>query len=329
MTILILIRECSISFRKGRLALDNHKNKFKIVILIIVAILVITIVIEYVYINSKLNKVKKIEVNKTNLSVTEEKIREEKYAKNIALFGIDDPKGKIGRSDAIMILTLDEEHKVIKLTSIMRDSYVDIPGHGDDKITHAYAFGGPELAMKTLNENFKVNVEDFMAVNFTSLPEIVNELGGVKINIIPEEISHISGISSLGEQILNGAEALDYSRIRHATGGDYKRTERQRVVLEAIFEKLKSTPTKEYPSLIDDFLPYIETNMSSMDMIKLATDVAPLVKGNLETARFPLDGYCDGKMINGIWYLVYDRQATLNQIQEYIYDNKSLESLEK
>lgn len=169
----------------------------------------------------------------------------------------------------------------------MRDSYVDIPGNGDDKITNAYDFGGPEFTMKTLNENFKVNVEDFMAVNFTSLPEIIDKLGGVKINIIQEEIHHISGITSPGEQ------ALAYSRIRYATGGDYKRTERQRVVLEAVFEKLKSTPTKEYPSLIDDFLPYIETNMSSMDMIKLATDVAPLVKGNLETARFPLDGYCD------------------------------------
>lgn len=154
----------------------------------------------------------------------------------------------------------------------MRDFYVDIPGHDDDKITHDYAFGEPEIAMKTLNENFKVNVEDFMAVNFTSLPEIIDKLGGVKINIIPEEIHHIPGINSQGEQV------LAYSRIRYTTGGDYKRTERQRVVLEAVFEKLKSTLTKEYPSLIDDFLPYIETNMSSMDMIKLATEVAPLVK---------------------------------------------------
>jgi len=99
-----------------------------------------------------------------------------------------------------MILTLDEEHKVMKLTSIMRDSYVDIPEHGDDKITHAYAFGGPELAMKTLNENFKVNVEDFVAVNFTSLPEIIDKLGGVKINITEEEISHIPGINSPGNK---------------------------------------------------------------------------------------------------------------------------------
>lgn len=307
----------------------TKSSKIKYVILILILIILIGLGGGAYYINSKLNKVQKVEVNKDNLSVDKTQVEEEKHIKNIALFGIDAPKGQVGRSDAIMILTLDEEHKVMKLTSIMRDSYVDIPGHGDDKITHAYAFGGPELAMKTLNENFKVNVEDFMAVNFTSLPEIIDKIGGVKINITQEEISHIPGVTSAGEQTLNGAEALAYSRIRYATGGDYKRTERQRVVLEAVFEKLKSTPTKEYPSLIDEFLPYIETNMSSMDIIKLATDAAPLVKGNLETARFPLDGYCEGKMIKGVWYLVYDRQATLNQMQEYIYDNKSFQSLGK
>ncbi|EOU1113502.1 LCP family protein [Clostridium perfringens] len=304
-------------------------SKIKYIILALILVILGLIGVSTYYINLKINKVQKVEINKENLSINEKQVKEENHIKNIALFGIDAPKGKVGRSDAIMILTLDEEHKVMKLTSIMRDSYVDIPGHGDDKINHAYAFGGPELAMKALNENFKVNVEDFMAVNFTSLPEIIDKLGGVKINIIPEEIHHIPGITSPGEQVLNGEQALAYSRIRYATGGDYKRTERQRVVLEAIFEKLKSTPTKEYPSLIDDFLSYIETNMSSMDIIKLAKDVTPLVKGNLETSRFPLDGYCDGKMINGVWYLVYDRQATLNQIQEYIYDNKNLDSFKK
>lgn len=315
---------------KRRTKNSKIKNsKIKYIILALILVILGLIGVSTYYINSKINKVQKVEINKDNLSINKTQVEEEKHIKNIALFGIDAPKGKAGRSDAIMILTLDEEHKVMKLTSIMRDSYVDIPGHGDDKLTHAYAFGGPELAMKTLNENLKVNVEDFMAVNFTSLPEIIDKLGGVKINIIPEEISHIPGITSPGEQVLNGAEALAYSRIRHATGGDYKRTERQRVVLEAVFEKLKSTPSKEYPSLIDDFLPYVETNMSSMDMMKLATNVAPLVKENLETARFPLDGYCDGKMINGVWYLVYDRQATLNHIQEYIYDNKNLDSFKK
>lgn len=107
------------------------------------------------------------------------------------------------------------------------------------------------------------------------------------------------------------------------------REQKDKVVLEAVFEKLKSTSIKAYSLVIYDFLLYIGISVSSIDMIKLATEAAPLVKGNLEIARLPLEGYWDGKMINGVWYLVYDRQATLNQIQEYIYDNKNLDSFKK
>ena len=223
-----------------------------------------------------------------------------------------------------MILTIDRLHNKLKLTSIMRDSYVDVPGHGNTKLTHAYAYGGPKIAMKTLNENFKLNIEDFMAVNFTSMPEIINMLGGVQINVTKEEIQHIEGVTHAGFQTLTGAEALAYSRIRHAVGGDYQRTERQRVVIEAIFNKMNNTPKSKYPSLIDTFLPYIKTNMSSTDMMGLATDAMPLMSSKLETARFPLNGYCEGKIMDGIWYLVFNKNDTLDQIQSYIYDDKAL-----
>ena len=306
--------------------MGKKRSKLKITIISIIAILVIILGGGYLYINSKLSKVQKVDINKDNLSIDQniEKDKAKSEIKNIALFGIDAPKGKAGRSDAIMILTIDNKNDKLKLTSIMRDSYVDVPGHGKTKITHAYAYGGPELAIKTLNQNFKLNIEDFMAVNFTSLPEIIDKLGGVQINITKEEIKHIPGITHAGKQTLNGAQALAYSRIRHASGGDYKRTERQRIVLEAIFNKMHNSPKSEYPTLINEFLPYVETNMSSLDMIGLAKDSMPLLKGKLELARFPLNGDCQGKMINGVWYLVFNEKKTLNEIQSYIYDNKPL-----
>lgn len=306
--------------------MGKKRSKLKITILVIIGIIIITIGGGLLYVNSKLNKVQKVEINKDNLSIDKsiEDDKQKSEIKNIALFGIDAPKGQVGRSDAVMILTIDRLHNKLKLTSIMRDSYVDVPGHGNTKLTHAYAYGGPELAIKTLNENFKLNIEDFMAVNFTSMPEIIDKLGGVKINVTKEEIQHIPGVTHAGLQTLNGAEALAYSRIRHATGGDYQRTERQRVVLEAIFNKVHNTPKSEYPSLIDTFLPYIKTNMSSTDMMGLATDAMPLMKIKLETARFPLNGYCEGKMMDGVWYLVFNKNDTLDQIQSYIYDDKPL-----
>ena len=189
--------------------MGKKRSKLKITIISIIAILVIILGGGYLYINSKLSKVQKVDINKDNLSIDQniEKDKEKSEIKNIALFGIDAPKGKAGRSDAIMILTIDNKNDKLKLTSIMRDSYVDVPGHGKTKITHAYAYGGPELAIKTLNQNFKLNIEDFMAVNFTSLPEIIDKLGGVQINITKEEIKHIPGITHAGKQTLNGAQA--------------------------------------------------------------------------------------------------------------------------
>ncbi|MBP1889152.1 LCP family protein required for cell wall assembly [Clostridium moniliforme] len=321
--------------------MEKKKSKLKVIIIIIVAILVIVLGGGFLYVNSKLSKVQKIDVNKDNLSIDQniEKDKAKSEIKNIALYGIDEPQGTRGRSDAVMILTIDNKHNKIKLTSIMRDSYVDVPGHCKTKLTHAYAYGGPELAIKTLNENFKLNIEDFMAVNFTSLPKIIDKIGGVNIDITKadlkyinnyiDSINHVSKTNSAhvtrtGMQNLNGTQSLAYSRIRYTAGGDYKRTERQRTVIEAIFNKMHNSPKSEYPTLINEFLPYVETNMSSLDMIGLAKDSMPLLKGKLELARFPLNGDCQGKMINGVWYLVFNEKKTLNEIQSYIYDNKPL-----
>ena len=121
----------------------------------------------------------KVEVDKSDLQISQEitnSYNKSDKIKNIALFGVDAPDDENGRSDSIMIVTIDPAHEKLKLTSIMRDSYVNIPGYGLDKISHAYAFGGPQLAIKTLNENFGLNITNFMTVNFSSLPIIIDTL---------------------------------------------------------------------------------------------------------------------------------------------------------
>ena len=222
---------------------------------IILGVFIIGIGGVYIYGNHMFNKVEKVEVDKNDVGITEEV--EEKLSPysnsiiNIALFGVDSADASTGRSDSIIIATIDTTHKKLKLTSVMRDSYVNISGIGNDKINHAYAFGGPQLAIKTLNENFNLNIEDFVAVNFDSLPKIIDMLGGVTVDITSEEVSHIPGIPSAGTYNLNGAQALSYSRIRYATGGDYVRTERQRTILTKIFEKILTINPMKYPSLLN------------------------------------------------------------------------------
>ncbi|ELC8443960.1 LCP family protein [Clostridium perfringens] len=266
-----------------------------------------------------IGKMEKIELDEKNLGVNEDV---NKKIVNIALFGIDDEGGQ-GRSDSIMILTIDELHKKLKLTSIMRDSYVEIPGRGGkDKINHAYAFGGAELAIKTLNQNFGLNIKDFMAVKMESLPVIIDKLGGVDINIQEDEVDFINGVDSPGVYNLNGEQALAYARIRYTDGGDARRTERQRNILNSIFEKLKLTSIEEYPSIISDFLPYIQTSLDTGGVISTATTFATLIPNGLEQARFPRDKDIENIEVDGIYYLDFNNEVVRDEIKNYIFEDK-------
>ena len=304
------------------------KKRSKVVLWIlgvVISILLVTIGGIYSYGNHLFNKIEKIEIDKSDVGIKDEV--EEKLSAysdsviNIALFGIDAEEGGVGRSDSIIIATIDTTHKKLKLTSIMRDSYVTIEGHGDDKINHAYAFGGPQLAIKTLNENFDLNIDDFVAVNFTTLPKIIDMLGGVTIDITSEEVSHIPGIDTAGTYTLTGEQALAYSRIRYASGGDYVRTDRQRTVLSKVFEKVLSISFTQYPSLLSEILPMVQTNLDYSEILNLGNEVLKMGVTTLEQERFPRDGYCEGKMIDKIYYLTFDKENTVQQLHDYIFED--------
>lgn len=256
---------------------------------------------------------------------------------NIALFGLDRTNvNEASRSDAIMILSIDAVHKKIKMSSIMRDTYVAINNHGDTKINHAYAYGGPQLAIRTLNENFNLDIRDYVTVDFFNLEKIIDIMGGVTIDVKQDEIGLINSymteianiekksiavVTKVGFQNLNGLQAVAYSRIRYTAGGDFVRTERQRTILSAMIKKIQSLGITEFSSVVSKLLPYTETSMKSMDIIKLGTKVLTSKIMTLEQERFPLDGYCRGKMMDGVWYLVADMGATVEQVHKFIYDD--------
>lgn len=328
--------------------LENNKSRkrkkkkkkslgFKIFIGFLCVILAIAIV-GGGYVIGLLNKMDNVKLNKDNLGIVEDEFKQYDNVnkiKNIALFGIDATDGETGRSDSIMVATLDPVHNKLKVTSIMRDSYVSIDGHGQDKINHAYAFGGPELSIKTLNENFGLNIEDFISVNFSSLPKIINILGGIDLQITDEELEYINGyiddinakdgtnsshIGYSGVQHVDGTQALAYSRIRYTSGGDYERTQRHRTVLDALFNKLTSTPVSSYNSLLNEVLPYVQTNLNATDILSLGTKVLG-IGNNLEQDRFPRDGYGEGAMIDGVYYLTFDKETVKKQMRDYIFND--------
>ncbi|OSB14020.1 LCP family protein [Clostridium botulinum] len=316
--------------------MGSKKKKW---ILSILAVIVLMSVVSALYVYSKLGSVKKVPISKDDKELKIDK-KAESYGDdviNIAFFGLDRrKKEEPSRSDAVMILSLDKKHKKVKLSSIMRDSYVDIEGHGKTKLNHAYAYGGPELAIKTINSNFKLNIRDFVAVDFYGLEKIIDTVGGVEIPVRSDEIKYINSymqgtakvenkavqeVQNPGLQNLNGMQAVAYARIRYTSGGDYERTERQRTVLTAIMNKIKKLGPTEFPKVVSVLLPNVESSLSSTEIIKMGTSAFALGIDNVEQQRFPLDNYCEGKLIDGIYYLLFNEEKTIDQMYKYIFED--------
>lgn len=289
----------------------------------------------YLYVDNVLNKIDKVAIDESKLGINEDLSKKYGKVQNIALFGVDATDGGHGRSDSTMILTIDREHKKLKITSLMRDSYVAIDGHGNDKLNHAYAFRGPELAIRTINQNFGLNIKDFATVNFSSLPKIIDTLGGINIDIDSEELKYInnyisdlnrlnktnvSSITKTGLQRLNGTQAMAYCRIRYTSGGDYKRTERHREVLEKLFEEIKEVSIAKYPIILNDLMPMVKTSLSTSEILSLGTDMVNMGKG-LEQDRFPKDSDAKSTMINNVYYLQFDKEVTKDKLHKWIFED--------
>lgn len=286
-----------------------------------------------------LNKLDRVNIIKddTNLGISDDAI-EHKDVVNIALFGLDESESKnTGRADSIMIASLDRVHKKIKITSIMRDTYVDIPGHEMDKINHSYSFGGPELAIKTINQNFDMNIREFVTVDFFGLEKIIDTLKGVQVNVKPNEVTYVNRgvrdtnrldgtngkqITDSGLQTLNGRQAVAYSRIRMTGDGDFERTERQRLVLEQVIHKGLNAGITKYPALLNTTLPFIKTSLSKKEILSLGTFVFTSGIGEIDKYRLPVNGYFIEKKIKGVFYLVPDTlEDNAAALKSFIYDD--------
>lgn len=293
-------------------------------ILITTIILTFSLGLALIYGSQLFEKVKNIDISKedTELGIKEEVVETEiSDISNILLFGIDKASdlGK-SRSDSIMIASLDKKHSKIKLTSIMRDTYVDIPGYGMDKINHAFAFGGEELAIQTVNQNFDMNIRDFATVDFEGLEEIIDSLGGIEIDVKENEVKYVAG-SIAGSQTLDGKQALDYSRIRKTGNGDFERTQRQRLVLEEILKKVLDTGIASYPKILNKTLPFVETSLSKNEMLKLGSFTMASDIKDIEQFRIPVDGKAYDQIIDGIYYLVPNTlEDNIGLLHEFIYE---------
>ena len=245
-----------------------------IFLLIILILLGLALGVVYAILTDKLSNMDYVEIDESSIHVNSGVDENLKDYRNIVLLGVDSQDGSFSntRSDCIIIVSINKKTNDVNLTSVYRDTYVQIDGHGLDKITHAYAYGGPELAMSTLNKNLDLNITEFVTVNFETVKTVVDSIGGVTIKVTDAEATQISGLSSGGTYTLNGEQALAYSRIRKIDS-DYQRTERMRTVIEAVFDKVKTLGVSELSNFVDTILPLISTNLSSNEIISMIPSV--------------------------------------------------------
>lgn len=281
----------------------------------------------YHYLLGGLNRT---ELDESKLAADESlSILGENAIKNIAFFGVDSrDHDYIGRSDAILVASVNGNTGQIKLISIARDTYVAIAGHGKTRINHAYAYGGAELAIQTINENFGLDITDYVTVNFDSLAEIIDAFGGIELEISEAEREQINAYLLSGEPLrqsglvqLNGPQAVSYSRIRKIDS-DTMRAARQRKVLSCLFEKALELNPISYPSYVRKFAPMVETSLGNDEILQLASAVMKGGGLTLEQAGFPNEYIpYEGKTVDGAWYYVYDLGQARDMLRQYLYQN--------
>lgn len=267
----------------------GKKKKSKLLIILFIEIIIIILLFGGVYLYDKMGKIQFDDSEDSSIQQNVD-IDIDGY-RNIAIFGVDSRENALKKSthsDTIVIASINNKTKDVKLVSVYRDTYVNIPGEGYNKINAAYFKGGYSLALSTINTNFDLDVKEFVTVNFQAVVDVVDKLGGITLDITDSELKYlngyvrelnringtdVAGLKSSGTQTVNGTQATAYARIRYTKGGDFKRAERQRIVITKIFEKTKSSDLATINTIIDEMFPQVYTNLSTGEILSLATDI--------------------------------------------------------
>lgn len=242
---------------------------------------------------------------------------------NVLLIGSDSRGADQGRSDSLMIAHYNTKTNTPKLVSIMRDTYVDIPGHGKNKINAAYSYGGPELVRQTIKENFGVDVEYYVVANFEGFPKIVDTLApeGIKINAEKDMSKNIDVSIKKGEQVMDGKTLLQYARFRKDAEGDFGRIRRQQQVLEALKEQaLDVGDVTKIPDVIGKLQGYSSTNIPNGTLMSIGADFLLGKTKTMEKFAIPVEGKWHNERIEGAGSVLRldDMAANAQALQDFL-----------
>jgi len=294
----------------------------------------------FIYMNSKLDKIQYSDLSKTDLDINSDIDNQLSNYRNIAILGIDaraDTFSPGNRSDCIMIVSINKTTNDVKIASVYRDTYLKIDNRGLDKVTHAYSFGGPQLALNTLNNNLDLNISEFVAINFDSVKTAIDCVGGISLTLDADEVRYINSyINALNAQFntsspnitkpgtykLDGVQALAYGRIRYTSGGDYKRTERMRTVLLKVFEITRGQSVGNLTKILDSILPHVYTNIPKKQILEQLPKINSY--NVVQDFGWPDVDMVDGRIINKVWYGVpVDLEKSVSKLHEDLFDQKN------
>lgn len=252
---------------------------------------------------------------------------------NILLLGVDLRTAlrpdETPRSDSILVVSIDPVTKKSQLFSIMRDTYVAIPGHGEQRVNAAYAYGGAKLAMKTISDFTGLNIQYYVQTDFQGFASLVDAIGGIQIDV-EKDMKYTDAADNhdydidlkKGLQRLDGNKALQYVRFRHDNLSDYARTERQRKFLKAVVQELQSTSSIfKLPKILNAVDPYIKTNFDLTTMLKLGSLGFELKTEQLTSAQLPPTYLIQDKVINGAQVISYDKSNLAKYITDLLAGN--------
>ena len=315
---------------------------FKKVAFILIGVIVTICLSGFGYVYFKLNK---MYVKDEAVKSTEEQGTMVEGITNILLVGTDGKYiEKWNRSDSMMVVTIDSKNKDIRISSIARDTYVDIPGYSTEKLTHAYAYEGIDLLKEVFKVNFDLDIDKYIAVNFSSFMEIIDEIGGVVVDVPESGLESINSMidacynyysdkDSVGEkeylthagtQRLNGYQALAFSRIRY-TDSAFHREARHREVAESVYKEFAQKGVETYKKCAEIILNNTKTNISPIEMMNLAYTVLKINDKDIDQFQFPLEEYRNGHIINKQkgWVLEWDKEPNLEAWHKFIFgENK-------
>lgn len=266
-----------------------------------------------------------------NPFVKEGELIGDKKVTNILLLGADkDSNNKNGRTDTMILMSINEKTKEIKLVSFLRDSYVSIPNHGKTRLNHAYMYGKAPLVMNTIEYNYNIDIDNYVLVNFDAFMKVVDAIGGVDVPITKREAMALNnefkedGHFESGNSVhLNGKKALAFSRIRHLDS-DFKRTNRQRIVINAIIQKVQNTQDKgKLLEIAKVVMPMVETDMKPVQISRFAMLMKKGFNFNVESIGIPADGTYQNGTINGMAVLVPDLNKNKQILKDFLYDTNT------